>query len=221
MSMHAFRGKCWTCGHDHGDGAMPDFAASPQPAQAEPGAVTSNVAQPAALVWHEGPPPFPQDQEWFIAETAYGDRVVLRSLDEGRNHHGNYAFKTADETYMKAELVKRWMQFPDCEFLPPKKPAAQPEQPEPGVLTDAHIEFALNCNLEDPSDDESSGFYAGARWAEAFLSTRKLSDEQVERIMEAVDVFADRYYRHRQYASRETTYDRVAARAEVERLLRG
>ncbi len=82
------------------------------------------ITPPAApvqepLTWHEGSPPFPQDQEWFIAETIYGDRVVLRSLDEGREHKGNYAFKTADQTYMKQEIVKRWMQFPDCEYLPP------------------------------------------------------------------------------------------------------
>jgi hypothetical protein len=72
------------------------------------------------LTWYEGAPPFPQDQEWFIAETIYGDKVVLRSLDEGREHKGNYAFKTADQTYMKQEIVKRWMQFPDCEYLPPE-----------------------------------------------------------------------------------------------------
>jgi hypothetical protein len=78
------------------------------------------------LTWYEGAPPFPQDQEWFIAETIYGDRVVLRSLDEGREHKGNYAFKTADQTYMKQEIVQRWMQFPDCEYLPP---AAQPAMP--------------------------------------------------------------------------------------------
>lgn len=76
-------------------------------------------AVPQVLTWHEGSPPFPQDQEWFIAETTYGDRVVLRSMDEGREHKGNYAFKTADGTYMKSEVVRRWMQFPDCEYLPP------------------------------------------------------------------------------------------------------
>lgn len=85
-------------------------------------------AQP--LTWYDGAPPFPQDQEWFIAETIYGDRVVLRSLDEGREHKGNYAFKTADETYMKAEIVKRWMQFPDCEYLPPKVEVGPPAQPQ-------------------------------------------------------------------------------------------
>jgi hypothetical protein len=80
-------------------------------------AIAAPVKEP--LTWYEGAPPFPQDQEWFIAETIYGDRVVLRSLDEGREHKGNYAFKTADQTYMKQEIVKRWMQFPDCEYLPP------------------------------------------------------------------------------------------------------
>lgn len=80
-------------------------------------ALTAVPAQP--LTWYDGAPPFPQDQEWFIAETIYGDRVVLRSLDEGREHKGNYAFKTADGTYVKTEVVKRWMQFPDCEYIPP------------------------------------------------------------------------------------------------------
>ncbi len=85
---------------------------------------TTSPAAPVQepLTWHEGSPPFPQDQEWFIAETIYGDRVVLRSLDEGREHKGNYAFKTADQTYMKQEIVKRWMQFPDCGYLPPAAP---------------------------------------------------------------------------------------------------
>ena len=79
--------------------------------------------------WYAGYPPFPQDQEWFIAETKYGDRVVLRSLDEGREHKGSYAFKTADDTYMKAEIVARWMQFPDCDYLPPDSQQAAPTPP--------------------------------------------------------------------------------------------
>lgn len=94
------------------------------------------------VAWREGYPPFPQDQEWFIAETTYGDRVVLRSLDEGREHKGNYAFKTADETHMKAEVVRKWMQFPDCEYLPP---AARPAQPAAPAAADeiANLRAAL------------------------------------------------------------------------------
>ena len=80
--------------------------------------------------WHEGAPPFPQDQEWFIAETRYGDRVVLRSLDEGREHKGRYAFTTACGTHVKAEAVTRWMQFPDCAYLPPASQQAAQAVPE-------------------------------------------------------------------------------------------
>lgn len=105
--------------------------------------------EPAA--WHKGFPPFPQDQEWFIAETIYGERVVLRSLDEGREHKGSYAFTTADRTYMKAEKVKRWMQFPDCEYLPPKR--------EWQGLTDEEIATASH------NYTEQEGFVHGAIWA--------------------------------------------------------
>ncbi|TXD58841.1 hypothetical protein FUT88_13245 [Ralstonia sp. TCR112] len=86
--------------------------------------------QLAPLTWYDGEPPFPQREEWFIAETIYGERVVLRALPE----EYTYDYKTADETYMKAKNVKRWMQFPDCEFLPPK--AAQSGQ-RAGVAEDA------------------------------------------------------------------------------------
>jgi len=123
-------------------------------------------AQPAPvqepLTWYEGAPPFPQDQEWFIAETIYDDRVVLRSLDEGREHKGSYAFRTADQTYMKQEIVKRWMQFPDCEYLPPaSQPAhdnneslesiAAPVQP----VVNASAWFALVMNAAAELEDAS------------------------------------------------------------------
>lgn len=82
----------------------------------------STVADEGAkdeMQWRDGAPPFPQNQEWFIAETTYGDRVVLCALPEGMRHD----YKTADGTYLKSTRVKRWMQFPDCEYLPPA-PAA-------------------------------------------------------------------------------------------------
>ncbi|EJO27581.1 hypothetical protein [Achromobacter marplatensis] len=78
----------------------------------------STVADEGAedeMQWRDGAPPFPQNQEWFIAETTYGDRVVLCALPEGMRHD----YKTADGTYLKSTRVKRWMQFPDCEYLPP------------------------------------------------------------------------------------------------------
>lgn len=122
-----------------------------------------SVRAPAApQTWYSGSPPFPQDQEWFIAETTFGDRVVLRSLDVGRERKGNYAFTTADGTYLKAELVKRWMQFPDCMYLPPTAPA--------DVMADAkRIDWLCNqfvtvriplrygskeCFMGSPDDDD-------------------------------------------------------------------
>lgn len=63
--------------------------------------------------WNSGPPPKPWADEWFIAETVYGDRVVLRALPE----EYTYDFKTADDTYIKSEKIRRWMQFPDSAFV--------------------------------------------------------------------------------------------------------
>jgi hypothetical protein len=100
--------------------------------------------------WYKGAPPFPQDQEWFIAETIYGDRVVFRSIDEGSLRTGEYAFTTADAIYMKAEIVRRWMQFPDCDYIPPAQPNRQP-------LTDEQINDAYgNARVQHdhiPHDD--------------------------------------------------------------------
>lgn len=62
--------------------------------------------------WMDGAPTKPFCDEWFIAETTYGDRVVLRALPE----EYAYDFKTADETYFKADKIKRWMQFPDSTY---------------------------------------------------------------------------------------------------------
>lgn len=71
-----------------------------------------------ASVWNKGFPPHPYDKEWFIAKTKHGDRVVLKALPE----EYSYDFKTADETYMKKEIIVGWMQFPDTEFKPFQQP---------------------------------------------------------------------------------------------------
>ena len=72
------------------------------------------TAEPVGLQWNNGEPPKPWRDEWFIAETFFGDRVVLISLPE----EWTYDYKTADETYIKADRIKRWMQFPDSQFKP-------------------------------------------------------------------------------------------------------
>jgi hypothetical protein len=76
------------------------------------------------LEWRDGAPGKPWADEWFIAETTYGDRVVLTSLPED----WSYDFKTADDTYLKADRIKRWMQFPDSQYIPP---ATERDAPEP------------------------------------------------------------------------------------------
>lgn len=88
-----------------GDSQMlqPTEAAQPQ-AQGEP---------EAWGVWLDGEPPHPWREEWFIAETIYGDRVVLRYMGDDLT----YQYKTADETYMVAKNIKRWMQFPDGQYI--------------------------------------------------------------------------------------------------------
>ena len=67
-----------------------------------------------APVWMDGEPPLPHRDEWFIAETIHGDRVVLRALPE----EWTYDYTTADGTRMAAKSIRRWMQFPDSEYLP-------------------------------------------------------------------------------------------------------
>ena len=70
---------------------------------------------PTALEWRPGAPPKPWSMEWFIAETTYGDRVVLTALPD----EWSYDFKTADDTHIMADRIKRWMQFPGSEFISP------------------------------------------------------------------------------------------------------
>jgi len=86
-----------------------------------PPSPAATQSAPAELVWHSGGPPKPWAGEWFIAQTTYNDRVVLRSLPE----EFTYDFETADHTYIKADKIKRWMQFPDSQFLEYRPAAAQ------------------------------------------------------------------------------------------------
>lgn len=78
-------------------------------------AIAALRAEP--VVWMDGFPSKPWSDEWFIAETTYGDRVVLTALPE----EYAYDFKTADDTYIKADKIKRWMQFPDSEYVAPSR----------------------------------------------------------------------------------------------------
>ena len=81
--------------------------------------LNAELAAARALAWIPGEPPKPYRSEWFIAETIHGDRVVLTALPE----EYTYDYKTADDTYLMARNIKRWMQFPDSEYVPIENPA--------------------------------------------------------------------------------------------------
>lgn len=87
------------------------------------------VARPDEIIlqWRSGYPPKPWSEEWFIAETTYGDRVVLKALPD----EWTYDFKTADETYIKRDKIQRWMQFPDSQFIAPAAAPAPNAKGEP------------------------------------------------------------------------------------------
>lgn len=103
----------------------------------------SEQAEQEPVAWIEGYPKDFYAEEWFIARTIYGDRVVLKALPENYS----YDFTTADGTYMKKENVKRWMQFPDSEFLPPT--VAAPVRTKD--LTDEEIEDAVGWTMTEQS----------------------------------------------------------------------
>jgi hypothetical protein len=66
-------------------------------------------------VWIDGAPSGFRAEEWFIALTTDGDRVVLIALPE----EYTYDFKTADYTYIMRDNIKKWMPFPDSEYKYP------------------------------------------------------------------------------------------------------
>ena len=74
---------------------------------------TERDAAKITQVWMAGEPPKHIRDEWFIAKTIHGDRVVLRALPE----EWKYDYKTADETYMAAKNIAAWMQMPDSGYV--------------------------------------------------------------------------------------------------------
>jgi hypothetical protein len=92
--------------------------------------------------WRIGYPKKPWCDEWFIAITTYGDRVVLRSLPEDFS----YEFKTADLTYIKKERFAKWMQFPDSEFIAPPAPSQEKSADRARLdWIEAHTEVEISC----------------------------------------------------------------------------
>lgn len=91
--------------------------------------------------WIDGYPNHVYASEWFIAQTVYNDRVVLRALPD----EYSFDFTTADHTYMSKENIKRWMQFPDSDFIP----STHPQPVRSGVVSDEQVEAACAIYFGD------------------------------------------------------------------------
>ena len=139
--------------------------------------------------WYDGAPPFPQNQESFIAQTIYGERVVLRVLPE----EYTYDYTTADGTYMKAENIEKWMQFPDCEFLPPEPAPTQPALKddvgvaclETMVKTMTNLGIATDSSLEGFGARLETHIYAMCRAVDGIFKARPaLSDMECRYLVE-------------------------------------
>ncbi|MCG8345377.1 MAG: DUF551 domain-containing protein [Chlorobiales bacterium] len=74
------------------------------------------MSEELKLEWRKGEPPKYLRDDWFIAKTKERDRFVLRSLPD----EYSYDYTTADGTYIKAENIEAWMQFPDSPFVEPE-----------------------------------------------------------------------------------------------------
>ena len=122
-------------------------------------ALQSTRKPPDGMVWHEGEPPKPYRDEWFIAILKNGTKSVLRSLPEEYSHD----YKTADETYYTKGWVKKWMQFPNSNFIP--------YEAAPPILVDAisikrealqGVREALDAQRQADREHEVEG--ASAYW---------------------------------------------------------
>lgn len=78
-----------------------------------PATEDSSVVHPAKDQWNDGVPNKVYGSEWFIALLDDGEKVVLRALPE----EYSYDYRTSDHTYYKAFRIKKWMQFPDSDFI--------------------------------------------------------------------------------------------------------
>ena len=69
------------------------------------------------LEWTSGIPKGFAADEWFLAKLSSGRVAALKALPE----EWSYDYTTADETYFKADCVKKWMPLPKSQFLTPSE----------------------------------------------------------------------------------------------------
>ncbi|CAB4121895.1 hypothetical protein UFOVP20_22 [uncultured Caudovirales phage] len=101
-------------------------------------ALRQALAQPeqSPFSWNEGYPTKHYAEEWFIALTIHGNRVVLTALPE----EYKYDFTTKNGTYIKKESIEKWAQLPTSQYLPfNAAPIAKPEQDHGFDRTGSHM----------------------------------------------------------------------------------
>lgn len=139
------------------DGAYPKTAAALDAPLAAGRAALSQMSAPvaAAVV-----PPSAEDCDKAAAQAmdqlAASKRQPFHALDLNPNVMEHHSLRRA--------LIRAGFNL--------ATQAAKPEAPAQR-LTDEQIEFGLNNQLEDPSNDEAAAFTAGARWAESALKGRQ------------------------------------------------
>lgn len=138
--------------------------------------VRSNLSAPIApegreaLTWYEGEPPKPWRDEWFIAQlTKGGGKVVLRALPK----EFSYDYRTADETYYMADRIKRWMQFPDSEYVTAPAPQAAAPAPAGMVLVPKRLTRAMQEVLGDEWD-----------WPDLLAAAEVITEEEEQQLNE-------------------------------------
>lgn len=128
-------------------------ALSTTPARAE--AQDEGAAGELVACWMDGAPSSFRAQEWFIAKTTYGDRVVLRALPD----EYAYDFKTADETYIKRDKIAAWMPFPDSQYAHPSPPPAADEDRVRKVATLTRYTPTATGNNKAMMEEDEAGLY--------------------------------------------------------------
>jgi hypothetical protein len=158
--------------------------------------------------------------------------VVLKALPEEHT----YDYQTADETYMAARNIKRWMQFPDSEYVAPDAPVqAEQAQAEPSdpILATWPERIWLQWNPDDretyPGLDES------CTWSDHSIHRTDIEYVRADRATAAPAAPVqtaeptDLSKRLRQYAARApehavrsiATKDLIAAADEIDRYYGG
>lgn len=120
-------------------------------------------AKPVEGAWIDGAPGKPWSDELFIAQTTFGEKVALIALPE----EFVYDFKTADDTYLKRDVIKCWMQFPDTQYVSP-------------------LTAQLSTAIQERDAARERALEEAAKVADTFAEESVLGDENTEAVNAAL-----------------------------------